>query len=157
MTTGTRTSSSIEPSFGLRSKTSMPPMMSAAGGVKDALMLNVPRAGAPALAVAIPDAITPPAASTMRHWSAASNTLALPVMVTGDVTRALVSGAVTVMPPFDDVIGVGAGEGLGRTVGVELVVVTAVGVGDGVTIAPPHAPASSARTSSRLTLRAPER
>src|ERR1041385_8054856 len=128
MTTGTRTSSSIEPSFGLRSKNSMPPMMSAAGGVKDALMLNVPRAGAPALAVAMPDAITAPPASTMRHWSAASNTLALPVMVTGDVTRVFVRGAVIVMPPFDDVTGVGAGDGLGRTVGADVTVLTAVDV-----------------------------
>ena len=90
MTTGTRTSSSIVPSLGLRVNTSMPPSVSAAGGVNVALTLNVPRAGAPALAMVFPVARTVPPPSTMRHCSVASKTLASPLIVTGEVMRVFV-------------------------------------------------------------------
>src|SRR5690242_11322809 len=104
-------------------------MVSAAGGGNDATTLNVPRAGAPALAVVMPSERTFPPPSTIRHWSAASNTLASPVIVTGVVMRVFESGAVTVMPPFDDVIGVGAADAVTRGVAVAATVAVCVGVG----------------------------
>ena len=47
---GTRTISSISPSFGLRVKTSANPMMSDGGSWNVAVIENVPFAGAPAVA-----------------------------------------------------------------------------------------------------------
>src|SRR5919204_1895878 len=84
-------------------------MVSLAGGVNDAVMAYVPRAGAPALAVVLPDASTRPALSVMRHVSAASNTLASPLIVTGGRSREFASGRATVMKPRADVSGVTLG------------------------------------------------
>src|SRR3981189_2696023 len=107
MTTGTRTISSTEPSFGLTLKTSTLPNRSAEGGAKVADTVKVPRPGAPADAVVIPCARTQrapagpaaargggprPARAATRHWSAASNTEASPLITSGDDTRAFGSG-----------------------------------------------------------------
>src|SRR5439155_19851938 len=66
-TTGTRTISSIDPSRGLRSKTSTLPSVSTRGSAYVAAIVNVPRSGAPALAVVIPSASGRPEVSTMRQ------------------------------------------------------------------------------------------
>ena len=50
-----------------------------------------------------PSTITRPAVSVMRHASAASNTLASPLMVTGEVTFAFTAGIFSVIAPFADV------------------------------------------------------
>src|SRR6266850_2052783 len=114
MTTGTRTISSTEPSFGLTLKTSTLPNRSAEGGAKVADTVKVPRPGAPADAVVIPCARTRPALSATRHWSAASNTEASPLITNGDDTRAFAEGAAVrdaAVVGGDVRVGAGLGEG----------------------------------------------
>jgi len=132
MVTGTRTISSIVPSRGLSSYTSTMPMMSLGGGVNVAVTLYVPRAGAPALAVVWPDASTRPALSVIRQLSAASKTLASPLIVTGERTREFASGRTTVMKPRADTSGVALAGAAVVGAGVEGVGVA--GLGDGVTM-----------------------
>src|SRR5438132_12836951 len=100
-------------------------------------MLTVPLPGAPAVAVAIPLASTRPAVSVTCHTSAASKTLASPLMVSGLRTCVFASGSLTRIPPRADSsgvgtgvgVGVGLGVGLGLAVGVGVAVRTGVGVG----------------------------
>src|SRR5919201_2516764 len=128
-------------------------MVSLAGGANDAVIVYVPRAGAPALAVVLPDASTRPALSVMRHVSAASNTLASPLIVIGERSREFASGRATVMKPRADVSGVAFGVLLGDATAV---VERGVGLSDatGTGTVPPHAPISSATMSSRTIMRA---
>ena len=132
-TTGTRTISSIDPSRGLRSKTSTLPSVSTRGSAYVAAIVNVPRSGAPALAVVIPSASGRPEVSTMRQLRFASNTLASPLIVRGLLTRLFASGRRTTMKPRAETSAVGEGApGVTLTVG-DAVRATAedVRVGDG--------------------------
>jgi hypothetical protein len=68
------------------------------------------------LAVVKPSASTRPLRSEIRHCTLPSNTLALPLIVTGDVSVSFVSGRSSVIAPFADVTGDGSGvasEGFG--------------------------------------------
>src|SRR6267378_6047159 len=111
-------------------------MMSDAGSAYVAVIENVPFCGAPAVAVVIPLANTRPAVSVSCQMSAASNTLASPLMVSGLRTREFARGSFTRIPPRAERSGVGAGVGVGVGLGVGLglavggaVVRTGVGVG----------------------------
>jgi hypothetical protein len=116
-TTGTRTISLIVPSRGLTSKTSTKPSVSAGGSGYVAVIVNVPRAGAPALAVVLPSASARPAVSAIRQFTFASKTLASPLIVTGLVTRLFASGCRTTMYPRADTSAVGEGS-VGLAVGL---------------------------------------
>src|ERR671934_1982516 len=130
-------------------------MVSLAGGANDAVIAYVPRAGAPALAVVLPEASTRPALSVIRHVSAASNTLASPLIVIGGRRREFARGRATVMKPRAEVSGV--------VLGVLLTEATAavdrgVGLSDatGIGTLPPHAPMRSAtKTRCRVTRESP--
>src|SRR6267143_1859026 len=104
-------------------------------------MVNVPLAGAPAVAVVKSLASTRPAVSVSCQMSAASKTLASPLIVRGLRTRELASGSFTRIPPRAERSGVGTGVGVGVGLGVGLalglgaaVVRTGVGVGVVTTI-----------------------
>ena len=137
MTTGTRTISSTEPSFALTLKTSTLPNRSAAGGAKVAVTVKVPRPGAPTDALVIPCARTRPALSATRHWSAASNTEASPLITSGDDTRAFGRGRVTVMLPFAELSAVAEGAAVGDAAVVGVDVRVGAGLGEGE-LMPPH-------------------
>src|SRR5437899_13092704 len=105
-------------------------------------MANVPFWGAPAVAVVKSLARTRPAVSVSCQISAASNTLASPLMVSGLRTREFARGSFTRIPPRAERSGVGAGVGGGVGLGVGLglglggaVVRTGVGAGVGSTTA----------------------
>src|SRR5204862_6256507 len=93
-------------------------------------MLNVPLPGAPAVAVAIPLASTRPAVSVTCHTSAASNTLASPLIVSGLRTCVFASGSFTRIPPRAETSGVGTGLAVGVGLGVGVALAVAVGVAD---------------------------
>src|SRR5919204_682795 len=101
---------------------------------------KVPFCGAPALAVVIPPASTRPAVSVTCQMSAASNTVASPLIVSGLRAFVLASGSLTRIPPRADRSGVGTGVGVGVGLGVgvagdgdgEGVAVVRTGVGVGV-------------------------
>ena len=84
-----------------------------------------------------PSTMTRPAVSVMRHASAASNTLASPLIVTGEVSFAFTAGVFSVIAPFAEL---GAD---GLAAGVDA-------VGDGVT-AGPGVPADPQDAISRAT------
>src|SRR2546426_10586844 len=116
-------------------------MMSDGGSAYVAMIVNVPFWGAPAVAVVNPLASTRPAVSVTCQMSAASKTLASPLMVSGLRTRAFASGSFTRIPPRAERSGVGTGVGVGVGLGVGLglavgaaVVRTGVGVGVVTTI-----------------------
>src|SRR5439155_3962185 len=103
-------------------------MMSDGGSAYVAVIANVPLPGAPAVAVVKPLASTRPAVSVTCQMSAASNTLASPLMVSGLRTRVFASGSFTRIPPRAERSGVGAGVGVGVGLGVGLAVAVVVGV-----------------------------
>src|SRR5713101_3761309 len=113
-------------------------MMSDGGSWYVAVMVKVPFAGAPTVAVVIPLASTRPAVSVTCQISAASKTLASPLMVSGLRTRVFASGSFTRIPPRAERSGVGTGVGVGVGLGVGLglgvagVAVVRTGVGVGV-------------------------
>src|SRR5207245_5427031 len=116
-------------------------MMSDGGSWYVAVIVNVPFWGAPAVAVVNPLASTRPAVSVTCQMSAASNTLASPLMVSGLRTRVFASGSLTRIPPRAERSGVGTGVGVGVGLGVGLwlaavgvAVRTGVGVGVVTTI-----------------------
>src|SRR5437016_4813039 len=116
-------------------------MMSDGGSAYVAVIVNVPFWGAPAVAVVNPLASTRPAVSVTCQMSAASNTLASPLMASGLRTRVFASGSFTRIPPRAERSGVGTGVGVGVGLGVGLglavgaaVVRTGVGVGVVTTI-----------------------
>src|SRR3989441_6723650 len=123
---GTRTISSMFPSRGLRVKTSAKPMTSDGGSVYVAVMLKVPREGAPAVAVVMPPARTRPAVSVTCQMRFASKTLASPLIVSGLFTRECASGSRTTISPRAEISGVGAGVGV--AVGLAVAVGGAVAV-----------------------------
>src|SRR5205823_4396248 len=129
-TRGTRTISSIVPSLGLRVYTSANPMMSDGGSWYDAVIAKLPFAGAPAVAVVNPLARTRPAVSVTCQMSAASNTLASPLIVSGLRTWVLASGSFTRIPPRAERSGVGTGLDVGVGLGVGLGLAVDVGVAD---------------------------
>src|SRR5205809_6726262 len=113
-------------------------MMSDGGSWYDAGITKLPFAGAPAVGVVNTLARTRPAVSVTCQMSAASNTLASPLIVSGLRTRVLASGSFTRIPPRAERSGVGTGVGVGVGLGVGLglavgvgvaVVLTTVGVG----------------------------
>src|ERR1700716_3716660 len=112
--------------------------MVARGTVYVAVTEKSPRPGAPRLAVVKPSASTRPLVSEIRHCTLASNTLASPVIVTGEVSVALVNGDLRVIAPFADVTEDGTGLGVGD----------AVADGDAVP-APPHAASTTVKLSAR--------
>src|SRR5256885_5187046 len=143
-------------------------MISDGGSWYVAVIVNVPFPGAPALAVEIPLANTRPAVSVTCHTSAASNTLASPLMVSGLRTWLFASGSFTRMPPRAERSGVGTGVGVGVGLGVGLglavggaVVRTGVGVGVVTTTRlsthPAPRTASPSRIAPILTPAAPQR
>src|SRR2546425_7980435 len=103
-------------------------MMSDGGSAYVAVIVNVPFWGAPAVAVVKPLASTRPAVSVTCQMSAASNTLASPLMVSGLRTREFASGSLTRIPPRAERSGVGTGVGVGVGLGVGLAVAVALGV-----------------------------
>src|SRR6267378_2945956 len=103
-------------------------MMSDAGSAYVAVIENVPFCGAPAVAVVIPLANTRPAVSVTCQTSAASNTLASPLMVSGLRTFEFASGSFTRIPPRAERSGVGTGVAVGEGVGVGLELAVVVGV-----------------------------
>src|SRR5437867_7187878 len=105
-------------------------MMSDGGSWYVAVMLYVPLPGAPAVAVVIPLASTRPAVSVTCQMSAASNTLASPLIVSGLRTCVLARGSFTRIPPRADRSGVGTGVGVGVGLGVGLGLAVNVGVAD---------------------------
>src|SRR5688572_31255801 len=104
-------------------------MMSEGGSAYVAVIVNVPFAGAPALAVVKPLASTRPAVSVTCQMSAASNTRASPLIVSGLRTREFASGSFTRIPPRAESSGVGEGVGVGVGLGVGLAVAVVVGGG----------------------------
>src|SRR6267142_5467413 len=102
-------------------------MMSDGGSWYVAVSENVPLAGAPAVAVVKPLASTRPAVSVTCQTSAASNTLASPLIVSGLRTRVFASGSFTRIPPRAESSGVGTGVGVGVGLGVGLELEVAVG------------------------------
>src|SRR5437870_6337243 len=105
-------------------------MMSDGGSWYVAVIVNVPFAGAPAVAVVIPLASTRPAVSVTCQISAASNTLASPLIVRGLRTRVFASGSFTRIPPRAERSGVGTGVGVGVGLGVGLALAVTVGVAE---------------------------
>src|SRR6266566_2853511 len=105
-------------------------MMSDGGSWYDAVIAKVPFAGAPAVAVVNPLARTRPAVSVTCQMSAASNTLASPLIVSGLRTCVLARGSFTRIPPRADRSGVGTGVGVGVGLGVGLGLAVNVGVAD---------------------------
>ena len=59
-----------------------------------------------------PSTRTRPAVSVIRHASAASNTLASPLIVTGEVSFAFTAGVLSVIAPFAEVGVVGLADGV---------------------------------------------
>src|SRR2546428_7799319 len=105
-------------------------MMSDGGSAYVAVIVNVPFWGAPAVAVVNPLASTRPAVSVTCQMSAASKTLASPLMVSGLRTRAFASGSFTRIPPRAERSGVGTGVGVGVGLGVGLGLAVTVGVAE---------------------------
>src|SRR4030088_2933297 len=139
------------PSFGLRENTSTNAIVWRAT-VYVAVTEKSPRPGAPRLAVVKPSASTRPLVSEILHCTLASNTLASPLIVTGEVSVALVNGDLRVIAPLAEGTEDGTGDGGGD----------AAGDGEAAPVpAPPHAANVSAKTrdmdrlipTSTLTLR----
>src|SRR5882762_10877807 len=105
-------------------------MMSDGGSWYVAVTENVPLPGAPAVAVVNPLARTRPAVSVICQTSAASNTLASPLIVSGLRTCVFASGSFTRIPPRAERSGVGTGVGVGVGLGVGLWLAVAVGVAE---------------------------
>src|SRR2546428_11813357 len=95
-------------------------MMSDGGSGYDAVIAKVPFAGAPAVAVVNPLARTRPAVSVTCQMSAASNTLASPLIVRGLRICVFARGSFTRIPPRAERSGVGTGLGVGVGLGVGL-------------------------------------
>src|SRR2546430_3677361 len=105
-------------------------MMSDGGSWYDAVIVKVPFAGARAVAVVSPLARTRPAVSVACQISAAANTRASPLIVSGLRTRVFASGSFTRIPPRAERSGVGTGVGVGVGLGVGLGLAVNVGVAD---------------------------